>query len=69
MNLDYSWLKLRAGYAFESQAAPADQPGVTNLLDGKQAARRGGALKVYRDRLRSRVPGAPPRTSTDARAG
>jgi long-subunit fatty acid transport protein len=46
MERKYSWLKLRAGYAFESQAAPADQPGVTNLLDGhKHKLAAGGGLR------------------------
>jgi hypothetical protein len=42
----YSSLTLRAGYAFESAAAPADQPGVTNLLDGhKHRLCAGGGLR------------------------
>ncbi|HZS40497.1 MAG TPA: hypothetical protein VFF06_26880 [Polyangia bacterium] len=40
-------LKLRGGYGFETQAAPASQPGVTNLLDGpKHRLALGGGVRV-----------------------
>ena len=42
----FSALILRGGYAFESQAVTADQPGVTNLLDGnKHRLALGGGLR------------------------
>ena len=42
----YSSLSLRAGYGFETAAAPPSQPGVTNLLDGnKHRLCAGGGLR------------------------
>jgi long-subunit fatty acid transport protein len=38
----------RGGYGFETQAAPASQPGVTNLLDGhKHRVAFGGGMRVW----------------------
>ncbi len=46
MERKYSSLSLRCGYAFESQATPEEQPGVTNLLDGhKHRLAAGGGLR------------------------
>ncbi|HEY7955982.1 MAG TPA: hypothetical protein VII38_11850 [Polyangia bacterium] len=53
-------LRLRAGYGFETQAAPASQPGVTNLLDGPKhriAAGAGVRLAILGGHLRLDVHG------------
>lgn len=55
-----SELRLRAGYGFESQAAPASQPGETNLLDGPKhrvAAGAGGRFAIFGGHLRADVHG------------
>src|SRR5439155_27325513 len=45
-----------SGYGFESQAAPASQPGVTNLLDGpKHRIAFGGGLRARFRRSALRV--------------
>jgi long-subunit fatty acid transport protein len=57
----YSSLTLRGGYAFQSMAAPVDQPGVTNLLDGhKHRLAAGGGLRfeLFGGHVRADIHGA-----------
>ncbi len=51
-------LTLRGGVAFETSPIPADQPGVTNLLDGPKSTLALGASFRVRDRVRIDVHAA-----------
>ena len=56
----YSSLSFRGGYAFQSQATPSVQPGVTNLLDGNQhrlAAGGGLRFEIFGGHIRADLHG------------